>query len=109
VRILARKGGIGMILVSAKFKAKPGMREKIVEISRYAVECTRKEKGNISYTLYTSTDDEETLMYFEEWTDIESLRAHLKTQHILDAREARKEMLAAPVEVKVFESKDVAL
>ena len=48
-------------------------------------------------------------MYFEEWTDIESLRAHLKTQHILDAREARKEMLAAPVEVKVFESKEVAL
>ena len=98
-----------MILVSAKFKAKPGMREKVVEISRHAVECTRKEKGNISYTLYKSSDDEETLMYFEEWTDIESLRAHLKTQHILDAREARKEMLAAPVEVKVFESKEVEL
>ncbi len=98
-----------MILVSAKFKAKPGMREHIVEISRHAIECTRKEKGNISYTLFKSADDEETLMYYEEWEDIESLRAHLKTQHILDAREARKGMLDGAVEVKVFESHEVAL
>lgn len=98
-----------MIVVSAKFKAKPGMREKVVEISRHAIECTRKEKGNISYTLFSSADDEETLIYFEEWEDIDSLRAHLKTPHILDAREARKDMLDGAVEVKVYESRQVAL
>jgi quinol monooxygenase YgiN len=98
-----------MIIVAAKFKTKPGMRDKVAEISRHAIDCTRKEKGNISYTLYKSTDDEETLLYFEEWEDIESLRAHLKTQHVLDAREARKDMLAAPAEVRVFDSKEVAL
>ena len=98
-----------MIVVTAKFKAKPGMRDQIVTISRNAVECTRKEEGNISYTLYKSTDDEETLMYFEEWENIESLRAHLETQHILDARAARMDMLDGATEVKVFESSEVTL
>ncbi len=98
-----------MILVSAKLKTKPGLRDKVVELGQKAVECTRKEDGCIGYTLYKSTDDEETLMYFEEWEDIESLRAHLKTQHILDAREARKDMLDGPVEVRVFDSDEVGL
>jgi len=98
-----------MIIVSAKFTAKPGMRDRIVELSRKAVELTRKEKGNISYTLFKSTDDDVTMMYFEEWEDLESLRAHLKTDHIREARESRKDMLDGPVRVRVFESKEVEL
>jgi len=98
-----------MIIVSAKFTAKPGMRDRIVELSRKAVELTRKEKGNISYTLFKSTDDDVTMMYFEEWEELESLRAHLKTDHIREARESRKDMLDGPVRVRVFESKEVEL
>ncbi|NLK19930.1 MAG: antibiotic biosynthesis monooxygenase, partial [Synergistaceae bacterium] len=75
-----------MIIVTAKFTAKPGMREKIVEISQKAIELTRKEKGCISYTLFKSSDDDVTLMYYEEWESMDALRVHLKTDHILEAR-----------------------
>ena len=97
-----------MIIVSAKFTAKPGMKEKITEVSRNAVELTRKEKGNISYTLLSSTEDD-TFMYFEEWDSLESLKAHLKTEHIAAARDARKDMITGPVTVRVFEAKEVSL
>ena len=97
-----------MIIVSAKFTAKPGMKEKIVEISREAVELTRKEKGNISYTLLSDPQDD-TLMYFEEWESLDSLKAHLKTEHIASARNARKDMITGPVTVKVYEAREVSI
>jgi quinol monooxygenase YgiN len=102
-------GGRNMIIVSASFTAKPGMRDAIAEISRKAVELTRQEKGNISYTLFKSSDDDVTMMYFEEWESLDDLRAHLKTDHIREAREARKDMLEGTVRVRVFESKEVEL
>lgn len=98
-----------MIIVTAKFTAKPGMREKIVEISQEAIALTRNEEGNISYTLFKSSDDDVTLMYFEEWETLEALKAHLKTDHILKAREARKELIEGAPAVRVFESKEVSL
>ena len=97
-----------MIIVSAKFTAKPGMKEKIAEVSREAVELTRREKGNISYTLLSSTEGD-TFMYYEEWEDLDSLKAHLKTEHIAAAREARRDMITGPVSVRVFEAKEVSL
>ena len=97
-----------MIIVSAKFTAKPELKEKIAEVSREAVELTRKEKGNISYTLLSSTEDD-TFMYYEEWEDLDSLKAHLKTEHIAAAREARRDMITGPVSVRVFEAKEVSL
>ncbi|MEA4881093.1 MAG: putative quinol monooxygenase [Synergistaceae bacterium] len=97
-----------MIIVSAKFTAKPGLKDKIAEVSREAVELTRREKGNISYTLLSSTEDD-TFMYYEEWEDLDSLKAHLKTEHIAAAREARRDMITGPVSVRVFEAKEVSL
>ena len=97
-----------MIIVSAKFTAKPGMKEKIVEISREAVELTRKEKGNISYTLLSDPQDD-TLMYFEEWESLDSLKAHMKTDHLAAARDARKDMITGPVTVKVYEAREVSI
>ena len=59
-------GGRIMIIVSASFTAKPGMRDAIAEISRKAVELTRKEKGNISYTLFKNNNNNTTMIYFKK-------------------------------------------
>ncbi|MPN50837.1 hypothetical protein SDC9_198476 [bioreactor metagenome] len=40
---------------------------------------------------------------------MDDLRAHLKTDHIREAREAREDMLDGPVRVRVFDSKEVDL
>ncbi len=52
-----------MIIVSVSFFAETGKRDKIVEISQKAIGLTRKEKGEISYTLFKNSDDDTTLMY----------------------------------------------
>ncbi|MGI6253780.1 MAG: putative quinol monooxygenase [Aminivibrio sp.] len=95
-----------MIIVTAKFTAKPGMREKIVELSQKAIELTRKEEGCISYTLLKSSDDDKTLMYYEEWESLDALRVHLKADHILEAREARKDLIEGAPEVRIFEARE---
>lgn len=95
-----------MIIVTAKFTAKPGMRQKIVEISQKAIELTRKEEGCISYNLLKNSGDDKTLMYYEEWESLDALRAHLKTDHILEAREARKDLIEGAPEVRIFEARE---
>lgn len=95
-----------MIIVTAKFTAKPGMRQKIVEISQKAIELTRKEEGCISYNLLKNSGDDKTLMYYEEWESLEALRVHLKTDHILEAREARKDLIEGAPEVRIFDARE---
>jgi Uncharacterized conserved protein len=36
------------------------------------------------------------MMYFEEWESLDDLQAHLKTDHIREAREARKGYAGRP-------------
>ncbi|GHS99717.1 antibiotic biosynthesis monooxygenase [Synergistales bacterium] len=99
-----------MIVVTAKFKSAPGSREKIVELSHPAVEATRKEKGCIRYELFLSAEDDVTLQFVEEWTDADSLRAHLKSAHLAAFKEARKDLLAQDGSVlKIFEAKEISL
>ncbi|NLK20348.1 MAG: hypothetical protein GX310_11190, partial [Synergistaceae bacterium] len=58
----------------------------------------------ISYTLFKSSDDDVTLMYYEEWESMDALRVHLKTDHILEAREARKDLIEGAPLVRVFDA-----
>ena len=103
------KGVIAMIVVTSTFKSLPGKREKIVELARPAVEATRKEKGCVRYELFLSSEDDVTLQFIEEWTDLDSLRAHLKSPHLAAFKEQRKDSVDAGGVLKVFEAKEVSL
>jgi quinol monooxygenase YgiN len=98
-----------MIVVTSTFKSLPGKREKIVELSRPAVEATRKEKGCIRYELFLSSEDDVTLQFVEEWTDLDSLRAHLKSSHLAAFKEQRKDSVDEGGVLKVFEAKEISL
>ena len=98
-----------MIVVSAKFKSLPGMRAKIVEMSVPCVEATRKEKGCLRYELFASCEDDVTLQFVEEWSDLDSLRDHIKTPHVTAFREQRKSCVDGSPELKVFEAKEVSI
>ena len=98
-----------MIVVIAKFKSLPGMRAKIIEMSGPCVEATRKENGCQRYELLASVEDDVTLQFVEEWSDLDSLRAHVKTPHVTTFREQRKDCVQGAAEIKVFESREVSL
>ena len=85
------------------------MRDKVVELARPCLEATRKEEGCLRYELYASIEDDVTLQFVEEWADIDSLRAHIKTPHIATFRAQRKSSLDEGGVLKVFEAKEVSL
>ena len=99
-----------MIVVTAKFKSLPGMREKVVEMAGPCIEVTRKEEGCVRYELFVSTEDDVTLQFVEEWTDLDSLRAHLKAPHLVAFAEQRQDsVVEGSRELKVFEAKEASL
>jgi quinol monooxygenase YgiN len=74
--------GIYLIIVIAPFKTRRGERDKVIGIARNCIEATRGEPGFISYELFESAEDRETLSFVEKWKDKESLRAHLERDHV---------------------------
>jgi len=98
-----------MIVVTAKFRSLPGMRAKVVESAGPCIEATRMEQGNLRYELFVSSEDNVTLQFVEEWTDLDSLRKHLVTPHLAAFKERRKAFVEEGMTLKVFEAKEVAL
>ena len=98
-----------MIVVTSKFKSLPGMRAKVLELARPCWEATREEKGCIRYELFVSAEDDVTLQFIEEWADLDSLRAHLKTPHIAAFREQRKSVVEEGGILKIFEAEETSL
>ena len=85
------------------------MRPKVLEMAAPCVEATRKEKGCLRYELFVSSEDDVTLQFIEEWTDLDSLRAHLNTPHVVTFREGRKSALDEGGVLKVFEAKETSI
>ena len=85
------------------------MRAKVIEIARPCLEATRKEEGCLRYELFVSSEDDVTLQFIEEWTDLDSLRAHIKSPHVVTFREQRKSSLDEGGMLKIFEAKEVSL
>ena len=79
-----------MIILTANYRTKPGMRDKVLELAAPCVEATRKEKGNIEYALYKSVEDPDGILCFEKWENAECLKAHGQTEHYVAFGEARK-------------------
>ena len=50
-----------------------------------------------------------TLQFVEEWTDLDSLRAHSKSSHLEAFKERRKGLAGEGGTLKIFDAKEVAL
>ncbi|MDR1378428.1 MAG: antibiotic biosynthesis monooxygenase [Synergistaceae bacterium] len=98
-----------MIVVTSKFESLPGKRAEVVELARPCIETTRKEKGCVHYELFVSSEDDVTLQFVEEWTDLDSLRDHLKSPHLKTFKERREGLLGKGGTLKIFEAKELSL
>ena len=98
-----------MIVVTFTYKSTPGNRTKVIENARPCIEATRKEKGCIRYELFASTEDDVTLQFIEEWTDLDCLRAHLKTPHVAALRAGQANYVEQGEIFKIFEAKEISL
>lgn len=92
-----------MIVVTAKFRVKSECKAQLLQLVEDVVNKTRTEDGCISYTLYTSTEDENELMFFEEWESRDALKAHAKSAHIQDYLAKKGDLLERDSAIKIYD------
>lgn len=96
-----------MIMVIARFEAKPGQRDEVVRLAAACIEATRKEAGCISYELMLSTENPDALVFVERWENRAALDAHSKTEHLNTFKETRAPFVEGPSRLALFEAKEL--
>jgi quinol monooxygenase YgiN len=79
--------------------------EKISEykvLIQKLIEETRKEKGNLSYTLYEDITNSGNFILLEFWKDSESLEMHFETSHFKSLVPQIKKLQYQPTQVDTF-------
>ena len=90
-----------MIQVIASIRVKAGRVSEFLEILRTNVPNVTEERGCIEYFPAVDIDadlapqslDENVVTIIEKWENLEALRAHLITPHMLDYREKVKDLV----------------
>ncbi len=95
-----------MIVLIVKIPVTPGKREEFIQRAQHVLAESRKEKGNISYNLYKSIENDNDLLYVEEWESKEALAAHGKSEHYQAFLKEREELglISGEREVKLYEA-----
>lgn len=91
-----------MIIVTASMSIKTGQKELFIKESKDLVRATRKEKGCISYDLFSHTDDDDVLLMLELWDNMESLNSHVKTDHFQKFKKSTEHLLEKEMEIKSY-------
>ena len=95
-----------MIHVVAIITAKPGQREKVLEIARGNLAAVRAEDGCIEYGFTIDAEGlgsfqtkfgPDTFVFIEKWRDAAALKAHAGAPHMAAYAAKVKDMLAGRV------------
>ena len=95
-----------MIHVVAIITAKPGQREKIMEVARGNIPAVLAEDGCIEYGFATDAEGlgsfqtkfgPDTFVFLEKWRDAQALKAHAGAPHMAAYAGKVKDMIASRV------------
>jgi quinol monooxygenase YgiN len=92
-----------VVLVIARFLAKPDRREELMVLLGEVQEASRRDDGCINYGYYWEVVDPVRMVAVEEWRDREALDAHLRKPHVARLIEGLPELGQEPPEVTVHE------
>ncbi|MCM3782525.1 antibiotic biosynthesis monooxygenase [Neobacillus mesonae] len=91
-----------MIIIHANLQIKPEQEAAFLEEAKSLLAATRTEEGNISYELMKSTEKEHHYTMVELWKDMEAAGVHNSSAHFTAFTQKAKDLLAAPMDLKVF-------
>jgi len=94
--------GNSPVRVLAFLEAKEGKRQELLNILVPIVEPSRKEEGNISYVLNSSTESPNEIMFDEVWTSKDTFDKHYESPQSYKNREQVDGLLVRPMEVKLY-------
>ncbi|MBU3157271.1 putative quinol monooxygenase [Clostridium estertheticum] len=70
-----------MITIVAKNSIKQGKTEEFKNLAEKLINESRKEKGNVSYTLYQDANDNNIFTFIEEWENEDIIKSHNASTH----------------------------
>ena len=98
-----------MIIVQAKAIPKEEKsKNKIIEADANLIEKSKLENGNINYNLYSNVQ-EDTLLFVEQWENLDILKDKLKTEHFNKFGEDIDGLLKEDLDINVFSAENVEL
>ncbi len=92
-----------MIAIQAKMELIEGKKSSFLENVQELVEQSRNESGNVSYSLYQHTENENGFIMIEEWQDEAAIEIHNQSEHFTKFVQFAQTVLAKPLDVKKFE------
>ena len=67
-----------------KWTIKASETSRILRLLPQLAEKTRNEKGNLSYHIYQSADDQNVIILHERYADQDAVEAHKNSEHYLE-------------------------
>ncbi|OLZ61275.1 hypothetical protein AV521_43890 [Streptomyces sp. IMTB 2501] len=92
----------GEVTVVGRAVARPGHRDQVAKLLRSVVAPTHEEAGSIHYSMHQGIDDPDLFVAIERWTSAEALEQHLATEHIKQLAERIGDLLAEPLDIRVY-------
>lgn len=93
------------VVVASRFELKPEKREFFLDVATKAIEPSRAEPGNISYSFYEDPNVPNSFIYFEEWKSHEALKEHLQQPYTKAVVGNFSDLVQGEVDVKVYDIK----
>ncbi len=91
-----------MIKIVAKALIKDDKVNEFVEGAKALAAASRKENGNISYTINVNVQNPRQFAFIEMWEDQAALDEHMKTNHFLSAMAALKDQADGEMNIEVY-------
>ena len=89
-------------VIVARVTVKEGQEAAFIAVGNVLVEATRKEPGCLFYTLYQSTTDSKTFVFYEEYKDQAAFDSHSNSDHFKVFAEALGDILDGDLVVDQF-------
>ena len=94
--------GNSPLRVLAFLEAKEGKRQELLNILVPIAEPSRKEEGNVSYVLNSSTEKPNEILFDEVWSSKDMFDKHYESPQSYKTREKMGNLLVRPMEVKLY-------
>ncbi len=85
--------------VFARFKAKPGLEDRVRRALLDMIEPTLQENANVGHALHASTSDPTLFLLYEQWNDESGLREHMAQTYFSHMEDVLSDALEQPMEV----------
>lgn len=88
--------------IVARAKVVEGREVEFLKAAEALIRGTRAERGNISYTLYKSTETESDFLFYEEYESAEAMAVHANSAHFNTFVKTIDGMLAKEMVIESF-------